>query len=402
MLVRQTAALVVIAATGPSVIAWDSAYGLEKLPVRTLPQDLYGRLVKGSGLKGLSFAWKDEDYDHSLGFAVKYITFNPSKPLPERFQAHLKARLAAVEDRQSPYQLQLSVVDVGTFPGLFSKKPAFGYVAVEGLITLFEKPIAAFMTCETSGSKAEDGGFKLDFAIDAILDSFANEIMLPASGERMIPLAHPFFSDLLSNPHFAKSEARQRLQDGLDKLDAKDGFRDRKFGMSIEAFLKRSAKPDQKKGLVILQDPKDDLEIGRATASSINYVFWKGRLVRVEIAFKGWNGNDQTAARAHQALKLLYGRGLWSAPIRPYLDSVVEVVQARGGVGRNPLPVNPIVWPGQRVHMMLDGLLTGEGGTHRPSTVSPVLLTLDSVPLAEAMRRELAEQDQRKAMKPNM
>ncbi len=361
---------------------------LEQIPVRTLPPEIYAKLVQNKSTKALCWAWKDEDYDHSLGFSVKEIAFRSQKELPARFQEHLRTQIGKLEDAQSPYKLTLSVVDYGEITAW----PKAGFVVVEGVITLFGTPMAAFATSEIVVTKDEDG-YKLQYAIDDILKSFVGEIMLPSGGENIIPLAHPCTRDI-TKPVFQKSEANKRLQEGIAKLDEKNGFRNRRFGMSIDTFLGHAAKPEQKKGLTILRDAKDDMVIGRATANMINYVFWKGKLARVEITFTNLNGNDQTAARVHQALKMMYGRGMWGDPIRPYLDTYVEILKSRGGVGRNPIPINPIVWQGKNAFMMLDGLQTGEDGTRIPSTISPVLLTIDSVPIVDAMRKERLEKDQ--------
>ena len=82
---------------------------LDKLPVRTLPQETYGKLVKAKGWNGLSWAWKDEDYDHSLGWAIQNVSFRSSKELPAPSQHYLKEALGKLEDRQSPYRLNLGV-----------------------------------------------------------------------------------------------------------------------------------------------------------------------------------------------------------------------------------------------------------------------------------------------------
>lgn len=367
---------------------------LDKLPIRTLPQETYGKLVKAKGWNGLSWAWKDEDYDHSLGWAIQSISFKSSKELPAPFQDYLKEALGKLEDRQSPYRLNLAVVDFGEI----TSWPKSGFVTVEGTVTLFGKPLAAFVTCETVTSKSAEG-YKFQYAIDDVLKSFIGEIMLPQGGETIIPLAKPFPREVATSTLAAYAGVRQRLQEGIEALDKKNAFRDRPMGMPIEAFLgKGKVHPEQKRGLVILDDPKDDLDLGRARAKAIRYIFWKGKLARVEMEFPS---GDQVAARIHQALKIVYGRGVWGMGTRPYLDGLTEVLRARGGYGRNPVAVNPIVWEGKQVSMMLDGLASGPEA--RRNVMGPVLLTLDCVPVVEAMRKELLEEDQaRGAQKPNI
>lgn len=367
---------------------------LDKLPTRTLPQETYAKLVKAKGWNGLSWAWKDEDYDHSLGWALQGVAFKTAKEVPAAVQDYLKDALGKLEDRQSPYRLNLAVVDFGEITSF----PKSGFVTVEGTVTLFGKPLAAFVTCETVTSK-DASGYKFHYAIDDVLKSFVGEIMLPRGGETIVPVAKPFPRDVLS-PRFAQSEAAQRLREGIDALDKKNAFRDRPMGMSIEAFLgKGKVRPEQKRGLVILSDPKDDLDLGRARAKAIRYIFWKGKLARVEMEFPS---GDQVAARVHQALKVIYSRGVWGdGGTRPYLDCLGEVLRARSGYGRNPVAVNPIVWEGKHVSMMLDGLSSGPDA--RRNVMAPVLLTLDCVPVVEALRKELLEEDQaRGAEKPNI
>lgn len=170
---------------------------LDKLPTRTLPQETYSKLVKAKGWNGLSWAWKDEDYDHSLGWAIQNVSFKSAKDLPAPFQDYLREALGKLEDRQSPYRLNLTVVDTGEI----TQWPKAGYITVEGLVTLFGKPLAAFVTCEFTTSK-DDAGYKLQRAIDDVLKSFVGEIMLPQGGETIVPLAKPFPRDVLA-PRFA-------------------------------------------------------------------------------------------------------------------------------------------------------------------------------------------------------
>lgn len=86
--------------------------------------------------------------------------------------------------------------------------------------------------------------------------------------------------------HAAEAEAQLIASNpGLAALDAKNGFRDVKFGAELPKD--GWSKVGTEGGMDFYVRATDKLSIGRAQLDSISYAVWKGRIVGVALVTKG-------------------------------------------------------------------------------------------------------------------
>ncbi len=136
-------------------------------------------------------------------------------------------------------------------------------------------------------------------------------------------------------------------------LDAKNGFRDAKFGMPLSSFKGMVKgvfyKPNEESNSY--SRPSDALRIGDIKLKSIDYTFYLGRLSAINIAPEG---EDDTA--------LLYTFiNLYGQPRLIQKDDSFIYMMIKGGGGK----MKKYVWSGKNVGMeyILDAKLPQDGST---------------------------------------
>ncbi len=92
---------------------------------------------------------------------------------------------------------------------------------------------------------------------------------------------------------------------GTELLDQKYGFRDTTFGMPLSSQQFQGATVfEESHGMKFVRRPEDKLKIGEADLKSITYIFYKDRLMRVNVTVAG--GAENTA-KAFGILESAYG-----------------------------------------------------------------------------------------------
>jgi len=84
----------------------------------------------------------------------------------------------------------------------------------------------------------------------------------------------------------------------LAYLDAKNGFRDVRFGSAPTKDMELARVDGEEK---IYVRPRDSLEIGGGTCKEILYVFHAGRLRAVSVSTEGWKNNRAVRESLHAA-----------------------------------------------------------------------------------------------------
>jgi len=107
-----------------------------------------------------------------------------------------------------------------------------------------------------------------------------------------------------------QAQGAEALRGTIAYLDARNGFRDLKFGQSIAQcpgmrLVKSDYRGSAGKNIKTYVRDSDDLRIGTARLESIVYVFFKDRLMAVDLSVK----DDEDMAVVTGAFSELYGEG---------------------------------------------------------------------------------------------
>lgn len=144
---------------------------LDKLIVKTLPVEAYASLRDG---KKLTHIFKLPSFSPSSGFKVGKIEYRAENRVGEAFE-YLKSQLSTMEKSDSPYTLNLTVVDAdpGKVGVAFGNN--YGFFLVEGVVLDGTTPVAYFVTKE----KGDWGGFGVISqkpSVDKILSAISAEL----------------------------------------------------------------------------------------------------------------------------------------------------------------------------------------------------------------------------------
>ena len=118
-------------------------------------------------------------------------------------------------------------------------------------------------------------------------------------------------------------------------LDAKNGFRDLRFGTELKS-IKGLVKLAEQDGHVLYRRPSDIMKVGAAKASLIGYMFVEGKLGIVSLVFEG----EENMKRAREAFTAAYGEPEESDDLVPQLHwrgEKVAAVLAPDPLGRSAM-----------------------------------------------------------------